>query len=192
MIPEFPRARKLTINDKAKIDSYTHGMPPYSDFNFITLWSWDVDESVTISQADGNLVLRLTDDKSGQAFYTFIGPNVNRANDIACAVLALATAEGLEDRLRLIPEQVVTTVRAGSFLVEEDRDNHDYILSAQRLASYDGRKFAPRKRQAKSLLRQYPNVRVAALDLTSRCVRAEIDRLVRSQANSVRLWGVRA
>lgn len=60
MIPEFPEFKKLELSDEEKIEKITKKFPPYSDFNFVSMWSWNIYNTVTISQLKKNLVVLLT------------------------------------------------------------------------------------------------------------------------------------
>ena len=45
MLPKFPEFKKLELNDKAVLHSVTALLPPYSDFNFTSLFSWNVNDA---------------------------------------------------------------------------------------------------------------------------------------------------
>ena len=66
MIPQFPEFKSLELSDKKDIESFTKRFPPYSDFNFVSMWSWDIKEEIRISQLNGNLVVRFTDYLTGK------------------------------------------------------------------------------------------------------------------------------
>ena len=38
MIPEFPEFKKLELSNKEEIEKITQKFPPYSDFNFVSMW----------------------------------------------------------------------------------------------------------------------------------------------------------
>ena len=42
MLPEFPQFKKLELSDKEEVEKFTSKFPPYSDFNFVSMWSWDI------------------------------------------------------------------------------------------------------------------------------------------------------
>jgi len=42
MIPEFPQFKNLELTDKIDVEKFTSKFPPYSDFNFVSMWSWDI------------------------------------------------------------------------------------------------------------------------------------------------------
>lgn len=41
MIPKFPEFKKLELSNKEEIENFTSKFPPYSDFNFVSMWCWD-------------------------------------------------------------------------------------------------------------------------------------------------------
>lgn len=65
MISEFPQFKKLELADKKDIEKFTSKFPPYSDFNFVSMWSWDIRGEMRVSQLNGNLVVRFTDYLTG-------------------------------------------------------------------------------------------------------------------------------
>lgn len=42
MLPEFPQFKNLELSDEEEIERHTHKFLPYSDFNFVSMWSWDI------------------------------------------------------------------------------------------------------------------------------------------------------
>ena len=75
MIPEFPEFKKLELSDKEDVEAFTKKFPPYSDFNFVSMWSWDIKGEMRLSILNGNLVVRFTDYITGDPFYSFLGNN---------------------------------------------------------------------------------------------------------------------
>lgn len=87
MIPEFPEFKKLELSDKKDIEQFTSKFPPYSDFNFVSMWSWDIKGEMRVSQLNDNLVVRFTDYLTGEPFYSFLGNN--KVNDTAEKLLEI-------------------------------------------------------------------------------------------------------
>src|SRR5438045_3776660 len=125
MIPEFPQFKKLELSDKKNVEKFTSKFPPYSDFNFVSMWSWDIKEEMRISQMHGNLIVRFTDYTTGEPFYSFLGNT--KVNETAEALLELSKKEGLPIQLKLIPEDSIKDLDLKKFKIAEDRDNFDYI-----------------------------------------------------------------
>lgn len=134
MISEFPKFKKLSLADKAQVDTITAKFPPYSDFEFASLWAWDVKEEMAITDLNGNLAIRFTDYLSGEPFYTFLGADYT--NETADTLLTYAAAEGHEARLKLVPEIAVVTMDNRRFSIEEDRDHFDYIYAIKSHVDY--------------------------------------------------------
>ena len=143
MIPQFPVFKDLKIEDKEEIEKITKLYPPYSDFNFTSLWSWDVESQVKISILNGNLIIRFSDYITNDLFYSFIGSE-NIENTVA-KLLDLSEKEGLNIRLNLIPEESVQKLSSPSFNLEEDRDNFDYIYTLEKIIKYDGNRLRSRR-----------------------------------------------
>ena len=57
MIPEFPKFKNLELSDKNDIEKFTSKFLPYSDFSFVSMWSWDIKGEMRIAQLNGNLVV---------------------------------------------------------------------------------------------------------------------------------------
>jgi len=51
------------------------------------------------------------------------------------------------------------------FIIDEDHDNHDYVLSVEELAEYKGNKFHDKRNLVNKFNRLYPNYTIKLLDL---------------------------
>src|SRR6185295_15686005 len=110
----------------------THQFPPYSDFNFVSMWSWDIKGDMRICQLHGNLVVRFTDYITGEPFYSFLGNH--EVNDTARQLLELSKKEGFELALKLVPEESIKHLDNMTFHIVEDRDHFDYIFDTKSLS----------------------------------------------------------
>lgn len=133
MIPEFPEFKKLELSDKIDIEKFTLKFPPYSDFNFISMWSWDIAGELRLSVLNKNLVVRFTDYLNSSRFYSFLGDNDQEKT--ASELIKLAKVEGLETQLKLIPEDLIKDISESDFIKNLDRDAFDYIYSVDHLAN---------------------------------------------------------
>jgi hypothetical protein len=176
MLPHFPHETPLLPEHREAIERYTSAFEPYSDIQFGSLWAWDVDESVRVSELNGNLVLRLKDYGSDEQFYTLVGER--EIASAACAILEQAGRLGISQQLRLVPESVVTAVRRwpDAFGIAEDRANHDYILSNKEWAILDGHGYAAHRTKVNRFRRQ-TDVEERALDLCCGSDRRELVQL---------------
>lgn len=172
MLPRFPEFKPLELSDRSDIEKITRKHPPYSDFNFTSLWSWDVEGGIRVSELDGGLAVRFSDYVTGEPFYSFIGAEPNAAAE---KLLALSTAQGIVPRLKLVPEFVASALDPQRFKVEEDRDNFDYVLSVERLLPHDGtkRKLSTRRKLINEFKKR-KDFRFALLDVK----KPEVQRLM--------------
>ncbi len=134
MISPFPEFSKLDIKHKAEIEAIVNRFPPYSDFNFISLHSWDTDNSTSISLLNENLVIQLPDYITSEPVLSLLG--IEQIDESLHKLLATT------DKLKLIPEHTVNAIKNPKlFSIEEDRDNHDYIYDLSEIISLSGGKF---------------------------------------------------
>ena len=139
MIPKFPKFEKLTIENKAHIESHTIKHPPYSDFNFTSLFSWG-DEDTQLSTLNGNLVIKFKDYITNEPFYTFIG--INKVHETIKILLDESVKNNIHPRLKLIPEAALKADPKilEQFDIQEDRDNFDYIYMLEEAREFKGKK----------------------------------------------------
>ncbi len=58
MIPLFPILKSVSIEDKESIEKYINLYPPYSDYNFASLWVWNTKKNILVSRLNNNLDYR--------------------------------------------------------------------------------------------------------------------------------------
>lgn len=163
MIPDFPEFKKLELADKEEIESFTNRFPPYSDFNFVSMWSWDTKGDVRISRFGGNLVIRFDDYVTGEPFYSLIGDA--NINETVHTLIDIAKIFNITPELKLIPEEVAKLVDDPDLFVEEDRDNFDYICDISEISAFEGTKFRQKRNEVNSLMTAYPTMSAKELDL---------------------------
>lgn len=135
-ILRFPVFRRLEIGDRALIEEITRRFPPYSDFGFTSLWSWNTDQRCALSMLGANLVVRFTDYGSGAHFLSFLGQDA--VIETAGTLLDHARDEGLQVQLKLIPDVVIAADDClwERFSVALDRDNFDYLHAVDAWAHF--------------------------------------------------------
>lgn len=160
MIAEFPDFSRLGIEHQKELTDFTSQFEPYSDFNFTGLFCWNVNNSTRISFLSDNLVLNMPDYITGKPTYSILGKN---KLDESLAVLLQ-----LSDSLRLVPEIVIENISdKPRFVIEEDRGNHDYIVSALDLAELQLNKLPKKRSLVENFKLQYPNLDVRTIDLNN-------------------------
>lgn len=166
MIPQFPEFKKLELADKEDVEKVTKQFPPYSDFNFTSMWSWDTLEDMRISLLNENLVVMFNDYVTGTPFYSFIG--TNDVNGTAKKLLDVSRVLGIEAQLKLIPEETAKLFDTKDFLATEDRDHFDYVYNLQNHITYDGKKLRNKRNQVAYFLKEYPNAEIRVVNLNDK------------------------
>jgi hypothetical protein len=163
MIPTFPEFKVVDVSDRAAVEAHTHRFPPYSDFNFTSLWAWDTSGERMISELNGNLVVRFTDYSTHEPFLSFLGEN--EPEHTARTLIDYCKTEGLPTTLKLVPEISVKDIRPSVLKVEEDRDNFDYIYSITELSALRGVKFSSKRNLANRFRREHSGMRIETVSL---------------------------
>ncbi len=176
MIPLFPKFKPLTLKDKTEIEKITFQYPPYSDFNFVSLWSWDIDNETTISQLNKNFVIRFPDYVTRELFYSFIG--THKIHKTITTLLDQAKKENLMNKLQLIPKSVInhlTPSQKNHWHIKQSRDDHDYILSVSTIKDFSGRPFKKKRNMVKNYLNKYgQHTQVKSLNLDQKITQKQI------------------
>lgn len=149
---------KLTIDLKQKIESYTNLLPPYSDYNFFSLWTYNTEQNIEYAIVNSNLVIKFLEYDGSNYFYSFFGNS--QIEKTAIDLLNLATINSHIPTLKLIPEHCLYEFQFNNILVDEDKDNFDYVLSVEKLVSLTGPKLHQKAKSLKHFIREYPDVEI--------------------------------
>jgi uncharacterized protein len=164
MIPQFPEFKKLELSDKKEVERYTEKYPPYSDFTFTSLWTWDTDAERRISELNGNLVVRFTDYITNEPFLSFLGSR--NVTETAETLINFMQSNSMGSFLKLVPEISIRQINATRVLLHEDRDHFDYIFSPQKLSEFLGKTYDTKRNMINRFLRGHPNAEARIIDLT--------------------------
>ncbi len=175
MIPEFPKFKNLELSDKKDVEVFTSKFPPYSDFNFVSMWSWDIKGEMRLSQLNGNLVVLFTDYLTSKPFYTFLGNN--KVNETTNALLNFSIKEELQPKLYLLPQEVALQLDKNQFRVEEDPDNFDYIFDLNEISRYAGTKFVKKRNKINQFIKKFPTIKMQAIDISDESIKEKILQL---------------
>lgn len=175
MLVSFPEFKKLEITDRAVIEGFTKQYVPYSDYNFTSLWSWDVRGDVRLSELNGNLVVRFTDYLSGDPFYSFLGMHEQEATLTSLGEFSQREGTGL--MFKLLPEESIQGLSPDhQSRVTADVDNFDYVLSVASLLTYTGNHLRG-KRNFVNRFKQHYQAVTTELTLTSDAVQRQLTEL---------------
>lgn len=175
----FPSFVRLNAGHKDILREVASRFPTYSDYNFVSLFTWDTEGEIELATLHDNLIIKFSDYDDHGRFLTFLG--TNQITETIDALLAYSKANGLPIELKLIGEAVIEAMSAkekAKYIISEDRDNHDYILSAANMS--DMAKFHPKKRtKYNNFMREYGNrYSCRELDLASEMTVAGIKQLI--------------
>ena len=174
MIPQFPEFKKLELSDKDEVESFTKKFPPYSDFNFISMWSWDVKGEMRLSWLNDNLVVRFSDYLTGQSFYSFLGDTL--VNETTAVLIDMAKLFEMKSELSLVPEIAVQKLDIGEFSVIEQRDQFDYIYDLEIVSQLKGSQFAKKRTQINKFIKEN-HIEFKEIDITDPEVKFNIKRI---------------
>lgn len=168
-LPNFPKFRKVQITDKDIFLKLTKHFPPYSDYNFVSLWSYNLEGDAIVSNLYGNIVIRFRDYISNKPFYSFIG-NKKLTRTIK-DLLEYAESTDLKPELKLIPEvnlkDRLRLIRK-DFSVKEERSHFDYIFYLERMSKLSGKKYNKKRNKLNRFIKDYTDVSVKQIDLTKK------------------------
>jgi len=175
VIPQFPTKKHLELSDKEEIEHITKQFLPYSDFTFISLWSYDTQENREISMLHNNLVVLSTDYLTTEKLYSFIGTNL--VSQTIQTLLQDAKVHDYIPRLEMIPEVCVEKEREvleQTFSISDDRDNFDYVLSLSEILSDSNTHHYGKKKHYRNFLEAYPHISVKESDRSDPLVQEQV------------------
>lgn len=158
MLPTFPQEVPLTLPLRESIEEYTRTFLPYSDFNFVSLYTYNTHEHIRVSLLHNNLVIRFRDytDKNPETFYSFLGNTL--PIETAEILLRQQKDEGLASSLKLIPAHNFMDMHLPESLsFIEDRDQFDYILSTKDITDTSKSAFSHKRRMIRRFEREHPD-----------------------------------
>ena len=164
MLPKFPVFKKLELSDQIDIEKITSKYQPYSDFDFFSMWSWDVLGTYRISELNGNLVVVLLDHFTNDPVYSFIGNNQSEKT-IKQLFAFFEIIDNPTPVMKLIPEISLQDVNFKKYLIEIDLNNYDYVYSTMELSTYEGSKFSGKRKLSNRFFKNHNNVELKLHDL---------------------------
>jgi uncharacterized protein len=159
---------KLQIHHLKVLQEYVAKYPPYSDFNVLNLYMWNTDNSIEVGFINNNLIIKMKDYFANQYFFTLLGIT-ELAATIETLFEEINTNEGKYlTELKLIPNIVKETLdkqNIQTYTIVEDIDNHDYILSTEKLFNLDTPETRNIRRAKNKFMEKYPEHTIKVLDL---------------------------
>jgi len=158
--------QKLELKDKERLEAFVKDYLPFSDFSFLSLFTYNTKGGVEYCFLNGNLVVKFEDYVTGENFYSLIGKH--KLHETIDTLLAQAKKDGLQSSLNLVPHSVLEHAPDlhERFTVEEDKDNFDYIVSSLDLAELHPEKLPKKRKLIEDFRQAYPDLSVRPIDLT--------------------------
>jgi hypothetical protein len=173
MIPTFPKFAKLNISFKDEINKRTLKHLPYCDYNFVALWSYNLQNKIEVSILNNNLVVKLVDCITDMPFFSFFGSN--KFEQTSIVLLQYSTKKNIYPQLKVIPEDFIDINHTySSILIKEDRHNFDYIFLLEDISKLRGKKFRIKRNLLNKFNRMQAQHTVSILDLTDTSTKKEI------------------
>lgn len=173
-IPEFPEYAPVDGGMGKAFNEYTARYQPYSDFNFVSILSWDVTDSARVTVLNDNLVIRLPDYVDGTEFYSFLGDN--QVEGTVATLLDEAERHTDARKLRLVPEiGARALVQPSRYSVVEDADGHDYVISLPAVAARKGAGFRHMRREVNFFTGHYAqDISFQEMDIRDPAVQSKV------------------
>jgi uncharacterized protein len=153
----FPNFKPVTISDREIIEEITGVYQPYSDFNVLSMLSWNVGGDNSYSLLNGNLVIKLKDYLGDGYNYGILGSN--KLNESISELFTLT------DVVSFVPEIVKDKLSEDEFPIKEDRDSFDYIINTQSLSGLEGGIHKSLRKSISEFRRKYPDHTTRELDI---------------------------
>lgn len=171
-LPRFPEFSELRLEYYKIFKEFTNKFPPYSDYNFVSLWSYNVENDALVSEINGNIAIRFRDYVTNEPFYSFFG--VNNVYETAQNLIELSIDQNVSPSLKLIPETVIDRLNSDSkFVIKEDRDNFDYIYQFKDMSELKGKSYS-KKRNKKHVFLNTNQSLAEWKDITEKTVQKQI------------------
>jgi len=156
----FPHFKSVDYKDKVIFASYLNKFKSYSDFNLLSLLSWNINKNNSFSILKNNLVIKVKD-YLGESFkYSIIG-----GSDIDESLYSLFE---IIDRIDFVPEDVINKIEfKDNYIIEEDRDSFDYIIDVKEVCACRGNRYKNLRHAVNKFTNSYKDYEVIMLDIAS-------------------------
>lgn len=175
MLPQFPDFKNIDVFDRELVEMHTKKLPPYSDFNFTSLWLWDVDNKRMISQLNENLVVLFTDYQTGELTLSLLGTNL--IDESIKELFRYAKTHGIQETLNYVSEETAEQVKSSDFCINEDIDNFDYVFSTHKIADSLGNEMKSKRRLSRKFSEEFPNAKFEINTLSNHTAQDNVQKL---------------
>ncbi|MHB9038039.1 MAG: DUF2156 domain-containing protein [Armatimonadota bacterium] len=137
-IPEFPGSREIVLEDKPILDHiFAENPPEISAYTFTNIFAWRNPHGTTLSRIGDCLIL--TDQVGDRKFCL----EPLGTGDVKQAIDEVFRRSGESDiEFKRVHKRVAELLKLdSSYIVEQDRDNSDYVYLTSDLIELNGRKY---------------------------------------------------
>lgn len=173
-LPVFPEFKKLTLEDRSIIEEFVKDHPPYSDFNFTSLWCWNTNDSTMFTYLNGNLIFKMTDYSSESIVYSLLGQH--NPDDTINKLISYSRSKGVYT-LKFIPEEIVLKANKMGLPFEEDEDHHDYVYKVDDIVRLDGSAYKIKRKKYNKFIREN-NFQLQIVNLQNLVIQNQIKQVL--------------
>lgn len=146
MNKKYPSFSDISIEHHNRITKHNEVFKPYSDFNFTSLFCWNIDNSAQIAELNGNLLIKLPDYLTGEPVISVLG--INDIEDTIDAILKFT------DKIGLVPHTVIQSITDRSkFEIVEDVNNFDYVYDVSKIANLSGGELKKKRNKVNKVIK---------------------------------------
>lgn len=189
--------KPLTLEDKELFDSY---IKPYEfltcEYSFTGLYIWRKGCEIEYTVHKGALIIRKMDFDGTRHFLQPLGCSENNLKDIVDDIIAYAKANNYEYIFKDLEEPFIEKliyIYGDSLIIEEDRDNFDYIYDSKALISLSGKKLHSKKNHYNYFVKAF-NYRTEPLSSKNslECIRAAKEWCSKNECKGYLLYELKA
>lgn len=151
---QFPNFKNIDWEDKNVFNSFTKSHSVFSDFNFISAYTWDINRSHRYSILNDNLILIINDYDTQTPHATMLGSNM--VDDSLRRLHEYNKLQLGNHAIKLVPEATIRNIQNPNiFFIEEDKNNFDYVYRLKDHINYTGRRYKNKRQAANKCRRNY-------------------------------------
>lgn len=176
-IPVFPTFSPITLDIRDSYEEYVKQYESYSDFNFISLWTY-MGHECQLSNLNENIIFRMIDYGTHEPFLSLLGEN--KFIHTLDMLFAFLHSVQLPPEINLIPAPVAHKhiLPHTPYSFELDRDNFDYIVEVSSLLELKGNRMKPKRREINRFKAHTPKYEIREIDIKSEEDKKHITRLI--------------
>jgi len=155
MLTVFPKFTPLSKVQPSEVKKIIENYEPYSDFNYVSLFSWNTDDSTKLATLNGNLIISLKNYLDDKHNLMIIGDNeIDKSLD-DMFVYGNRLSPPIKV-VEMVPEVVVKNIKyLSNYKIDEDFDNNDYVLLSSEALNLDGKKYTNKRKNINRFKREY-------------------------------------